>query len=134
MNMTATNMDVAEVYSPERVTTMAKKMGLNAGWALDLTTTDELGRNWDFDCVHMRNKATRKLLEDRPMLLIGSPMCTEFCAWSHLNHFRMPKEVVTERIRKSTSTLRILHEVVQHTNTPWQVFSSRTPTGGNFME
>ena len=31
-------MEVAEVYSPPRVTTMAEQMGLRAGWALDLTT------------------------------------------------------------------------------------------------
>lgn len=73
MSMCRTSMDVAEVYSPPRVTSMAQQCGFNAGWSLDLTTTDENGRAWDFDCVHMRNKAARKLLTDKPKLLIGSP-------------------------------------------------------------
>ena len=74
--MTSTTMEVAEVHSPERVTAMARSMGLNVGWALGLTTTDENGQYWNFDCVNMRNKATRLLLREKPMLLIGSPMCT----------------------------------------------------------
>ena len=74
-------MDVAEVYGPPRVISMAQQCGLNAGWSLDLTTTDENGRAWGFDCVHMRNKAARKLLIDKPKLLIGSPMCTDFSSW-----------------------------------------------------
>eukprot|EP00972_Heterocapsa_arctica_P016733 2468579-Heterocapsa_arctica.AAC.1 len=40
--------DVSEVYSPPRVTTMAKAMGMRAGWALDIRTVDEQGRRWDF--------------------------------------------------------------------------------------
>ena len=38
----ATNpMDVAEIYSPERAITTARECGLRAGWAMDLTITDE---------------------------------------------------------------------------------------------
>ena len=32
-------------------------------------------------------------------------MCTEFCTWIHLNHQRMPKEVVQERRRKARRPL-----------------------------
>ena len=42
-----------------------------------------------------------KLLNDKPMLLIGSPMCTDFCAWTHINHSKMPKEVVHERMKQA---------------------------------
>lgn len=101
MSMNSATMDVAEVYSPPRITTKAKQMGLAAGWSLDLTTVDENGRPWDFDCVHMRNKVARKVMPDQPMILIGSPMCTEFCSWMNLNHKRMLKEVVQERPRKA---------------------------------
>ena len=79
MSLNDVKMDIAEVYSPDRLTIVAKTHGLHAGWAMGITTTDEHGRPWDFDCAHMRNLATRKVLEDKPMLLIGSPMCTEFC-------------------------------------------------------
>jgi len=36
------NVDIAEIYSPARVTAYAKKMGLQSGEAMDLTT------GWDF--------------------------------------------------------------------------------------
>lgn len=57
------NMDLVEIYSPERVTTMAKKYGLGAGRAMDLTTIDEIGRAWGFDCAHMRNKCDEKSVQ-----------------------------------------------------------------------
>ena len=37
-------MEVVDVYSPSRVIDMARKMGLRAGWALDVTTKDDDGR------------------------------------------------------------------------------------------
>ena len=41
--------DISEVYSPLRVTAMAEKMGLQAGWALDLAEVDaDDGMPWDF--------------------------------------------------------------------------------------
>ena len=76
--MNSTKMDVAEVYSPERITTLCEEYCIKAGRSLDLTTIDEHGGSWDFDCMQMRNKAVRKFLEDKPMLLTRSPMCTGF--------------------------------------------------------
>ena len=52
-------MEVAEVYSPPRIVEMARRMGLRAGWSLDLTTCDDYGRPWDFNCKQMRNAAVR---------------------------------------------------------------------------
>ena len=44
------SIDVGEIYSPERVTTVASRMRLIPGLALDLTTVDpEDGEPWDFD-------------------------------------------------------------------------------------
>ena len=100
-NAISTNIDVAEIYSPPRVATMAGQMGFAAGWSLDLTTVDENGRFWDFDCVHMRNKVARKVMNDNPIFPIGSPMCTEFSSWMHLSHQKMLKEVVNESLMKA---------------------------------
>lgn len=42
----------------------------------------------------MRNRAVRKLLQDEPTFLIGSPMCTAFSQMNHINHAKMdPMEV-----------------------------------------
>ena len=78
--VTTNKMDIAEIYSPERTTKVARQMGLRAGWALDLTTADEHGSSLEFDKLEMRNKAVRMLLRDKPTLVIGSPMCTDFSA------------------------------------------------------
>ena len=66
---------MSEVYSPPRVTAMAEKMGLDPGWALDLTVTDEDGLAWDFSTQAKRAKALKKVRDDKPLMLITSPMC-----------------------------------------------------------
>ena len=91
-------MELAEVYSPPRVTEMARKTGLKAGWSLDITTCDNDGEPWDFNKVEMRNRAVRKILADEPLLLIGSPMCTAFSTMNNANYFKMSAEEVKQRI------------------------------------
>ena len=87
-------VEVVEVYSLPRATRMVEQMGLRSGWALDVTTCDEDGRPWGLDQFEMRNRAARTLLEDKPTLLIGSPMCTAFSQMNHINYSRMdPMEV-----------------------------------------
>eukprot|EP00974_Lingulodinium_polyedra_P068339 6617730-Lingulodinium_polyedra.AAC.1 len=49
--------DISEVYSPPRVTAMARAMGMRDGWALDLRTVDEEGRRWDFTKRERRMEA-----------------------------------------------------------------------------
>ena len=99
-------MDVAEVYSPERVTKVAREVGLRVGWSLGLTTTDEHGEHLGFDRIEMRNKAVRKVLQDQPILFIGSPICMDFSSWMAVNHTKMPPDVVAERMRKARRHLR----------------------------
>ena len=96
--MIVKEMDVAEVYGPPRIVEMAHKMGLRAGWGLGLTTCGEHGRPWDFNCPKMRNAAVRKLLNDRPRLLIGSPMCAPFSCMNNMNYARMTEEEKQNRI------------------------------------
>ena len=82
---------VSEIYSAPRVTEALKLLpglGLSAGFALDLTTTDEHGNTWDFTKETMKQKARDKVRTEEPMLLIGSPSCTAFCAWQALNEAR----------------------------------------------
>ena len=63
---------VAEVYSPPRVTAQARRFQLQPGEAMDLTT------GWDFRRKEDRQRAEQYIQEQRPLLLIGSPMCTMF--------------------------------------------------------
>ena len=78
MQLVAEEIDVAEIYSPPRVTQRARQWGLKPGWSLDITTKDENGDPWDFSRSKMRRKAINKINEDRPLLVVGSPMCTDW--------------------------------------------------------
>ena len=98
LSMLTEQMEVAEVYSPPRVVEMANRMGMRGGWSLDVTTCDTDGMPWDFNNAIMRNRAVRKLLNDKPMVPIGSPMCTEYNAMNRFNHNRMAPEAVEQRI------------------------------------
>ena len=98
LKMLRSKMEVAEVYSPPRVAAMVAKMGPRQGWSHDLTTTDDDGRQWDFDSVDMRNRAVRKLLKDKPLVLIGSPMCGPFSSMNQINYSRMDAAEVAQKI------------------------------------
>jgi hypothetical protein len=94
---------VSEIYSPPRVTAATKllpELRIIPGFALDLTTADTDGLLWDFDSKVMRDRAMKKLKEERPLLLIGSPMCTAFSTWQRINNLiRDPVTVNAEKKR-----------------------------------
>ena len=48
-------VDVAEVYSPPRIVTVAEAAGLRGGFSLDLTTP-YMGERWDFTKKSCREK------------------------------------------------------------------------------
>eukprot|EP00973_Karenia_brevis_P078885 10948026-Karenia_brevis.AAC.1 len=116
-------MDVAEIFSPERVVEFAKDYDLEPGWSLDLTTTDEEGRPWNFNDRHMRNKAARKVLQDKPMLLIGSPPCTYFSQLMRINWARMDPETAWQR----------WNEAVNHLNFCLQLYRLQMKEGRYFL-
>ena len=76
------NHAVCEIYSPARVEPVARKQGFAQGHSLDLTTTDDAGRPWDFDDPACRKRAKELVKASRPLLLIGSSMCTYFSTMS----------------------------------------------------
>ena len=80
---------VSEIYSPPRVTAAAKllpSLKIIPGFALDITTVDEEGRPWDFSKLEMRQAASAKVEAEQPMVLVGSPMCTDYSAWQQINN------------------------------------------------
>ena len=73
---------------------MLPELKLIPGFALDLTTADADGKLWDFDDKVMRDRALQRIRTERPMLLIGSPMCTAFSTWQRINNMIRDKYVV----------------------------------------
>ena len=87
---------IAEMYSPPRVSELARqlpKYECVPGLALDLTVLDSNGEPWDFSLKRMRDKAEKLIATQQPTLLIGSPMCTAFSAWQHINRTKRPADV-----------------------------------------
>ena len=89
---------VTEAYSPVRVTGMADKMGLIPGLAMDLTTRDEHGNPWDFNCDAMRAKAKKIVKSNSSLLLVVSPMCSAFSRLQAFNAKRLGPDKMKEMI------------------------------------
>ncbi len=71
-------VDVTELYSPERVVQVARNMGLKGGLSFDLTN------GWDFNLQTDRDAAWNYIVTNRPLMVIGSPMCTLFSQLQNL--------------------------------------------------
>ena len=76
---TILGVDITEVYSPERIAKVAKRYGLVAGSSMDLTT------GFDFTKESDKQLAWRRIKEEAPFVLIGSPPCTYFSVRQELN-------------------------------------------------
>ena len=72
MQLKNISVDMAEMYSPPRVTKKGQEMGLKTGGAMGLTT------GWDFRRQADRDRAWEYIGKHRPQLIIGSPMCQMF--------------------------------------------------------
>ena len=64
------------------------------GFALDLTTHNTDRKHWDFDNEEMRARAWARLRSEQPLLVMGTPMCTAFSAWQHINNSKRDPEIV----------------------------------------
>ena len=96
LNMLATQLgrpNIAEIYSPPRVTCLAQKFGFRPGVALDLTVLDPAdGLPWDFTKPQKRARAMALVQQDAPFLLIMSPRCKAFSTLNHINKARLGPE------------------------------------------
>ena len=54
---------------------------------------------WDFGIKSKRDKARALLRDQKPYLLIGSPMCTAFSQWQRLNAAKSTDKAAMERVR-----------------------------------
>ena len=105
---------VSEIDSPPRVTAATKllpELRVMPGFALDLTTCDVDGRRWDFDEKVMRERALKRVREEKPLLLIGSPMCTVFSTWQRINNKLRDKYVVEAEKKRAVMHLEFCIEL-----------------------
>ena len=95
---------VSEVYSAPRVTDAARRfprIGILPGTAFDLTSNDSEGNPWDFSIPSQRRKAEAQIEKEKPVLLIGSPMCTPFSNIQNINRAKRDPRIVKEEIDKA---------------------------------
>ena len=73
------NYDIAELFSPVRMTAMAKEYGLKGGWSVDDRCTDPItGRTYDLRTKKDQNEVRRLIKRDRPLVLTVSPPARSF--------------------------------------------------------
>eukprot|EP00973_Karenia_brevis_P057945 8066748-Karenia_brevis.AAC.1 len=121
--------DVCEIYSPPRVTQHTGEFGLTAGWSLDLTTYDTDGRAWDFNQADMRERAIRKVEEDKPLVVIGSPMCTNFSTLMNANWARMDPKQAEARWLNAVAHMNFVCKIYQMQIEAGRYFVHEHPTG-----
>ena len=67
LNLGRARAHVSEVFSPPRVTKYAGRLGLSAGFSLDLIVVDpDDGKTWDFNDPAKRSKALSKVIFEKP--------------------------------------------------------------------
>ncbi len=86
------DIGVAEAHSPPIVTKRAEQWGLKGSWSPDLTATDSDGKAWNFSSSLMRNRAINKINTDKPLLIIGGPMCKGWSTMMSINWSNMTAE------------------------------------------
>ena len=124
--------DVAEVYSPPRITEVAAKMGLQGGWALDLSTNDpDDGEPWDFTVPKKRAKVKKMLKEDKPFMLITCPMCGPFSSMSNFSYMNKTKNEVEGILSKAMEHLKFCMELCLMQYQEGRLFLFEHPVGAS---
>ena len=93
------SVDVAELYSPPRVTAEAQKFGLKTGEAMDILTL------WDFTKDEHKRMAKEYIDKYKPRLIVGSPMCAMLSALQNLTPWTEEKQHRWRERTRSTSSL-----------------------------
>ena len=101
MSSTEAKSALVEIYSPPRVTDVARRFpryGVLLGGSYDLRVGPD-GQSWGFSREDHREEVRERVCALRPYLLIGSPPCTDWCAMNaRLSHPRMDPGDVERRV------------------------------------
>ena len=101
-------VDVSEVFNPRIFTNAAPRYGLQPGHAYDLTLLNPLGEPWDFDRDDHQKWCEKIVCEEKPALLVGSPMCKGFSTIFNLNLRRISREKIAAIIAQCMKHLKFV--------------------------
>ena len=86
--------------------------GIAPGFALDITCNDEAdGQPLDFSLKVKRDRARALLRDQKPMVLIGSPMCKAWSAWQRINNLKRDVNVIRREMIEARVHLRFVVEL-----------------------
>ena len=124
---------VSEIYSASRVTDAARRharFGIIPGLEMDLTGVDEDdGKPWDFNDPTQRSKAEQLLDQQKPLLRVGSPMCTAFSNIQNLNKARRDPETAGEGYREGARAPQVVLSPLSEAGGQGQLFLHEHPAG-----
>ena len=115
-------VDIAEAYSPPRVTNTAHKLGMTMGYVLDLTT------GWDFTAAAHREAAREYVRLTRPELIIGSPVCTMSSSLQRLSKFER-REDWFDRFEEAKSHIKFVVSLYEQQWREGRMFVHERPAG-----
>jgi len=96
---------------------------------MDLTTCDERGVAWNFDSAERRQAARERVRLEKPMLLIGTPMCTRFCCFQYINDMKRSPEEVRRGYLKAMIHLKFMCELYREQVAGRRYFLHEHPEG-----
>ncbi len=106
--------------------------GLAPGLALDLATVDpDDGQRLDFDVEAKRCKAMSLLRTQKPLFIIGSPMCTRWCSWQRLDDGRRDPDVVEKEKRQAIIHLEFITQIYREQVEGGRFFLHEHPDGAD---
>ena len=69
--------------------------------SMDITTVNEQGEQWDCTNVEMRNQAFRKIVAEKPFLLVGAHPCANWSLESNASWSRMMQRQKDDELHRA---------------------------------
>ena len=130
------HVKVTELFSPPRVTKelrMMPHLGLDCGTTFDLEK-DEHGVQWDFLKADDRARCRKRIAEEQPFIVIGSPPCSMFSSIMISNRKFMASAAGKRRLAEAHVLLNFPIDIYLMQLAGGRHFFTRAPPGCGQLE
>ena len=86
--------DESETHNQRSEDKVAGDEYLGLDESMDITTVNEQGVQWDFTKVEMRNQAYKKIVAEKPFVLMGAHPCANWRSKSNASSSRMTQREI----------------------------------------
>ena len=119
--------DLAEVFSPPRVVTIARRSGLKAQWSFDKLVEKEPGVPWDFIRKDHQRACLDIIKTVKPGIIIGSPPCSWFSQIMQLNWRHICRRRRRSMMREAREYLNFSCQIYHAQNSARRLFLHEHP-------